>query len=114
MTCAHCGAEFTPAFRGRPQIYCVTECRRAAQNVRRGHAAPGARRGARPARARPDPPPRATPRPTPRRRRRAQVGTQNWMTDHSVACCSAEFCWWDAAACPTHGRKRIGQESERA
>lgn len=44
LACAYCGGAFEPAtLRGRPR-FCSESCRRAAQNVRRGNAAPRGRR----------------------------------------------------------------------
>jgi hypothetical protein len=46
----------------------------------------------------------ATPRP-PRARRHVQ-GTQEWMSNPSVAACKTDGCFWDGVTCPRHAARK--------
>jgi hypothetical protein len=52
---------------------------------------------------------RAAPRPAsrsaPRARSRPQ-GTQEWLSNPAVAACKHDACFWDAATCPVHRRRK--------
>ncbi len=41
----------------------------------------------------------------PRKRTRAQ-GTQEWMRNPAIAACKHDACFWDAATCPVHRRRK--------
>jgi hypothetical protein len=49
--------------------------------------------------------PRPASRKPPRARRRPQ-GTQAWMRNPAIAACKHDECFWDAATCPVHRRRK--------
>jgi hypothetical protein len=90
-TCARCGAPLVRQTDRRKAAGYSLRCSRG------GHPRPGGGpQGGRVKRS-------GAGRPQTRRPRR---GTQEWMTNPAVVACKADGCFWDAATCPTHGRKK--------